>query len=103
PVPHFHRTNAPRITLPAVPAVSAEHRRVLAASVDRACVGVDGVDHRAPGIDVLPVARHEQRVAEADERARDAIAVLAPSGDWIDRAEPPAVRVPPPSPLGPAD
>ena len=74
----------------------------LRPSTSRACA-VHRVDHRAPGIDVLLIAGDEQRVAEPDQRPRNAIAVLAVAGHRIDRAESPAVGVLPPLALRAAD
>ena len=64
---------------------------------------IDGVDHGAPRVDVFLIARDEQRVAEPDERARDAVAILAPAGHRVDRAEAPSVGVAPPPAVAPAD
>ena len=79
------------------------HRRVFPASVRHPCLRVDRVDHRPPGVDILAIAGDEQRVAEPDERARDAIAILALPGHRVHRAEAPAVGVAPPAPVGAAD
>ena len=73
------------------------------APVDLARVRVDRVDHGAPGIDVFLIAGDEQRVAEPDQRPRNPIAVFAPAGDRIDRAESPAIGVAPPLAFRAAD
>ena len=57
----------------------------------------------APRVDVLLVAGDEQRVAEADQRARNPVAILAAAGHRIHRAESPAVGVVPPLALRAAD
>src|SRR4030095_6369764 len=103
PVPQLERTHVPRRSSPAVPPALAVHRWILCASGDCAGVGIDRVDHRAPGVGVLLIACDEQRVGEPDRRPGNPIAIFALSGDWIDRTEAPAVGVIPPLPLGSAD
>ena len=103
PVPQLERADVPGRGPPAIPATVPVHRRILGAPVDRAGVGIDRVDHRAPRIGVLLIARDEQRVGESDRRPRNPVAILALAGDRIHRTEAPAVGVVPPLPLGPAD
>src|SRR4030095_15721582 len=77
PVPDFERADIPRRALPPVTPIPPAHRRILPAAVGLSRVRVNRVDHRAPGVDVLPIARHQQRIAEADQRTRDPVPILA--------------------------
>src|SRR5262249_6233365 len=103
PIPDFESADIPGLCPPAIPAAGSIHCWVLLAAIGGHCIGVNGIDHAAPCIDVLLVAGDPERVVESDESARNAIAVLTPAGDGIHRTKAPPVSIAPPFAIGPTD
>src|SRR5439155_20024599 len=78
------------------------HGRVFDPPAVRSRVGVDGINHVSPGIDVLLIARNPQRVVEANEGAWNAMSIFPSAIDRVDWTKAPAVGVAPPFALGTA-